>query len=241
MLDNVLDGDDGIRAVGDDAAGRDGHRLARAECARSRPPGGDVLDDGQRSGHVGDANDESVHRRARERRQVDDGADVLRRHAAGGTLDRHDLGGSARTCASTFACASSNVRSSGTLRCRRAVRSTSAWTRARRSRRGGTAVVAGCVGGGACVRVDLPPVEVAVVPAGVVSVVGRGRRRAVRAAVLILPVPLRPDRIGRGGGNGTSGPLPTAVSMYRCQIVAGNVGPETAMPCTSSIGISPFG
>ena len=29
--------------------------------------------------------------------------------------------------------------------------------------------------------------------------------------------------------------------MNSFQIVAGKVGPETAMPCTESIGISPFG
>ena len=44
-----------------------------------------------------------------------------------------------------------------------------------------------------------------------------------------------------GGGNGVSGRLASAASMYRCQMSAGNVGPETAMPCTFSIGISPRG
>jgi hypothetical protein len=29
--------------------------------------------------------------------------------------------------------------------------------------------------------------------------------------------------------------------MYRCQICAGNVGPETVVPCTFSIGISADG
>ena len=33
----------------------------------------------------------------------------------------------------------------------------------------------------------------------------------------------------------------TAGSMNNRQMVAGNVGPETAMPCTDSIGISPRG
>jgi penicillin-binding protein 1A len=36
-------------------------------------------------------------------------------------------------------------------------------------------------------------------------------------------------------------PPPTAVSMKRCQICAGNVPPETAIPCTSSIGMRPVG
>jgi hypothetical protein len=44
-----------------------------------------------------------------------------------------------------------------------------------------------------------------------------------------------------GSGNGTSARLPIAVSMYVCQICAGKVAPETAMPCTLSIGISPLG
>jgi len=35
--------------------------------------------------------------------------------------------------------------------------------------------------------------------------------------------------------------LPTAASMNVLQIVAGNVGPETAIPCTFSIGTSPRG
>jgi hypothetical protein len=34
---------------------------------------------------------------------------------------------------------------------------------------------------------------------------------------------------------------PTAESMNVFQIVAGNVGPETAIPCTLSIGTSPRG
>lgn len=33
----------------------------------------------------------------------------------------------------------------------------------------------------------------------------------------------------------------TACSMKSRQIVAGNVGPETAIPCTDVIGISPWG
>ena len=41
--------------------------------------------------------------------------------------------------------------------------------------------------------------------------------------------------------NGTSARLPIAAPMYVCQICAGNVGPDTAMPCTLSIGISALG
>ena len=81
MLDNILDGDDGVGALGNDAAGRDRHRLAGRERALCGPPGGDLRDDGQRPGRVGRANREAVHRRARERRQVDNRARRLGEHA----------------------------------------------------------------------------------------------------------------------------------------------------------------
>ena len=44
-----------------------------------------------------------------------------------------------------------------------------------------------------------------------------------------------------GEGQLSGGRLPTAASMNRRQIVAGKVPPATAIPCTSSIGISPCG
>ena len=110
---------------------------------------------------------------------------------------------------------------------------------------GGTSVVTGgnvVTGGGACV-----------------GTVVTGRSRVVVAAVVVVVsvvdvvVPYAPlysycprQDVHTGsevaGGNGTSGRLPPiAVSMYACQIWAGNVGPETAIPCTFSIGISALG
>ena len=44
-----------------------------------------------------------------------------------------------------------------------------------------------------------------------------------------------------GSGNSTAGVLPIAVSMNSRQIVAGKLPPETAIPCTFCIGISPCG
>src|SRR5207244_3970081 len=43
---------------------------------------------------------------------------------------------------------------------------------------------------------------------------------------------------GKSFGNGAKS---TARSMNRRQIVAGNVGPDTEIPCTDVIGISPLG
>ena len=83
MLDNILDGDDGVRAVGDDASGRDRHRLAGSERTLGRPARRDVRDDRQASGQVARPHRVSVHRRARERRQVDGGARILRGDASG--------------------------------------------------------------------------------------------------------------------------------------------------------------
>ena len=81
MGDNILDGDDGIRAVGNGAAGRDRNRLAGAERRIRRAPGRCMRDDGARAGAVGCAHRVAVHRRARERRQVDHRAGVLGEHA----------------------------------------------------------------------------------------------------------------------------------------------------------------
>ena len=44
-----------------------------------------------------------------------------------------------------------------------------------------------------------------------------------------------------GARKSTAGVLPIADSMKSFQIWVGNVGPETVIPCTSSIGISPVG
>ena len=117
------------------------------------------------------------------------------------------------------------------------------------------------VGGGGCVSVVVGGSGGAVVVAGAVVtgtavVVGADRveRRVVVApvvvAVLVVPyAPLNwywPCHVVHCGdvsarGNGTSGRLPIAVSMKRCQICAGNPGPETAVPCTFSIGVSASG
>ena len=78
---------------------------------------------------------------------------------------------------------------------------------------GGTAVVAGGVGGGACVRVDLPPVEVGVVPVGVVSVVVEVDVVPYEPLYWYCPCHWAQTGSVSGGGNGTSGRLPTAVSM----------------------------
>jgi hypothetical protein len=91
MLDNILDGDDGVGILGNDAAGRDRHRLARCERAPCGPPRGDLRHDGQRAGEVSSTNGEAVHRRAAERGQVDKRLRSLRRDAARGLLDRHSL------------------------------------------------------------------------------------------------------------------------------------------------------
>ena len=92
LLDNMLDRDDGIGALGDDAARRDSHRLAGLERPLGRPAGRDPEDDRQRPGRVRRADGEAVHRRARERRQVDARARVLGEHAARGLGERHRLG-----------------------------------------------------------------------------------------------------------------------------------------------------
>ena len=90
-IDNVLERDDGIRAVRHDAAGRDAHRLAGLQRARRRPTRGDAEHHRQRPRSVGRANREPVHRAARERRQIDHRRRGLGEHAPGGLLERHPL------------------------------------------------------------------------------------------------------------------------------------------------------
>jgi hypothetical protein len=90
-LDNILDGDDGVGARGDDPACRDLHRFARLERALRRTAGCDPLNDWQRRGQVGGAYRKAVHRGARERRQVDKRPDRLRRDASGGFPNGHRL------------------------------------------------------------------------------------------------------------------------------------------------------
>ena len=57
-----------------------------------RPAGRDPLDDRQRAGKVRRAHRKAVHRRARERRQVDERAHGLRGDAPGRVRDGHGLG-----------------------------------------------------------------------------------------------------------------------------------------------------
>jgi len=92
ILDNILDGDDGIRARGDDGAGRDLDRLAGTELEQGRPASRRAAGDGERAGHVGGANGEAVHRRARERRQVDSCTRTGRRHSPVRRGERNELG-----------------------------------------------------------------------------------------------------------------------------------------------------
>jgi len=98
MFDNVLDGDDGVGSVGHDTAGCDRHRFPGREGARRRHARSDAGDDRQAARRIRRAYGEPVHRRARERRQVDDGTCVLGEHPAGGgrdcdtpTVERRDL------------------------------------------------------------------------------------------------------------------------------------------------------
>ena len=92
LVGDVLDRDDRVRAIRDDAAGRDPHRLSGGERAGRRTTRRDAGDDGECPGRVGGAKSEAVHRRAREARQVDHGAGVLREDATGGGVDGHLLG-----------------------------------------------------------------------------------------------------------------------------------------------------
>ena len=91
MFDNILDGDDGIGAVGDDTARRDRDRLTGPE----RPPRGQAGrragDDRKRPGSVGSAHREAVHCRARERRQIDGRTRVGGQHPARRLRERHRL------------------------------------------------------------------------------------------------------------------------------------------------------
>ena len=91
IVDNILDGDDSICAVRDDAAGGDSHRLPRLERAGGGSSGRNPLHDGQATRRVDRTNRKAVHRRARERRQVDGGAGALCEHAASGGFDRNRL------------------------------------------------------------------------------------------------------------------------------------------------------
>ena len=91
IIDNILEGDDGIRALRDDAAGGDPHRLTGLQRLRRRPARGDPKDHRQHPRRVRRAHGEPVHRAARERRQVDHRARRLGEHAARRPLERDRL------------------------------------------------------------------------------------------------------------------------------------------------------
>ena len=91
-FDNVLEGDDGVGALGNDPACGDRHCLAGRKRSRSRPPGRDAEGDRQLAGRIGGANGEPVHRRARKRGQVRGGRHRLGKHSAGGVVERDPFG-----------------------------------------------------------------------------------------------------------------------------------------------------
>ena len=90
-FDNILERDDGIRTLRHDTAGCDPHRLTGAERARHRGAGGDPRDHRKAPGRIRGAQRKAVHRRARERRQIDEGVCILREHAAGRLCNGHAL------------------------------------------------------------------------------------------------------------------------------------------------------
>jgi glycosyltransferase involved in cell wall biosynthesis len=91
MLDNILEGDDGIRSVGYDPSCGDSHRLPGLKRARRRMPRGDAEGDGQRAGRVSRADGEPVHGGARKRWQIDGRVRGRGEHAPGGVLQRNGL------------------------------------------------------------------------------------------------------------------------------------------------------
>jgi glycosyltransferase involved in cell wall biosynthesis len=91
MLDNILEGDDGIRSVGNDPSCGDSHRVPGLKGARRRMPRGDPEGDGQRAGGVRRADREPVHGGARKRRQIDGCVRRLGKDAPGGLLERDVL------------------------------------------------------------------------------------------------------------------------------------------------------
>jgi glycosyltransferase involved in cell wall biosynthesis len=88
---NILEGDDGIGSLGDDAAGRDSHRLTRLQDTRRRQAGRDAEDHRQPPGRVRSPKGEAVHCGARKRRQIDYGGGLRDEHASGGSIERHAL------------------------------------------------------------------------------------------------------------------------------------------------------
>jgi dolichol-phosphate mannosyltransferase len=92
MVDNILDGDDGIGPLGNNASGRDRHRLTRTELPRRGSTRRNAEDNRQLARRVGDPDREPVHRGARERGQVDEPSRSLGEHSSTGRLERNLLG-----------------------------------------------------------------------------------------------------------------------------------------------------
>ena len=88
-----LDRRDRVRALGNDASGRDLHRLALGQRALGRVAGGDPPHECEHAGHVRRADGIAVHRRAREWREIDLGASGLCGDPARGLGERDRLGG----------------------------------------------------------------------------------------------------------------------------------------------------
>ena len=102
---------DGVGALGDHAAGKDPHRLARADRLFERPSGRDLadhLEPRRACGGVGGAHRIAVHRRHRLRRLGAQGRDVARQHAvvaraSSATISSGSGSAPARTAASASA------------------------------------------------------------------------------------------------------------------------------------------
>jgi len=92
MLDNILDRHDGIGAVGDDPAGGNSHCLSRLERRACGLAGRNPRVDAKASRRVGSPDGVTVHRGARERRQIDLRPGRLSEDAAGRVFKRHGLG-----------------------------------------------------------------------------------------------------------------------------------------------------
>ena len=92
MSDNELERHDAVGARGNHSTRSDRHRLAGREGFRSGSPRGYAIHHGQGSRSVSGPDRESVHRRARKRRQVEARASGLRKQTPGGILETHGLG-----------------------------------------------------------------------------------------------------------------------------------------------------
>ena len=90
---NVFNRDNSVGTFGHDSTRRDGHSLACFEPPTERRACGGLADDAQGSRQVGRTHGESVHRRARKRRQVDARPHVVGADAAARGGNRHALHG----------------------------------------------------------------------------------------------------------------------------------------------------